>query len=298
LEKIVLEDYYKVIFERSLDGILLTKPGGGIFRANPAICEMLQRTEEEICQIGRSGILDVNDPRLQPALEERARTGSTRVELNFLRKDGSKVPVDLTSVIVKDKEGQLWTTIIIRDMTAFKQAEERLIQAKKEAIYLSINDYLTGVLNRRGFIDRLEQEISRAKRDKSPLSLIMIDLDFFKKINDMYGHSVGDATLQKFVAELSTCIRQYDIPGRFGGDEFIVCLPDTEMQEAVAITERMRKRIEDMEIFHKTRNIKLTACFGIVEYDCSSEEPIDAFVTRADDNMYVAKNEGNSIYYS
>ncbi len=298
MEKITLEDYYKVIFERSLDGIMLTKPGGEVVRANPAMCEMLQRTEEEICQIGRSGILDVNDPRLKTALEERNRNGIIRAELNFLRRDGSKFPVYLTSAIIKDKDGQLWTTIMIRDMTTFKLAEEKLRKAKEEAIYLSINDSLTGVLNRRGVVERLEQEISRAKRDKSPLSLVMIDLDCFKLVNDEHGHITGDAALQKFVLELSTCIRQYDVLGRFGGDEFIVCMPKTDLKSAVIITERMRKCIENMEIFHETEIIKLTACFGVVEYDCSSEECIDAFITRADNNMYVAKDKGNSFHYS
>lgn len=298
MEKIILRDYHEVIFERSLDGVLQAKPDGKIFKVNPAMCEMLQRTEEEICQIGRAGILDVNDTRLQPALEERGRKGRVRVELNFIRKDGSKVPVDLTSVLVQDQEGELWTTTTIRDMTVSKQAEEKLTQAKEEAIYLATYDCLTGVLNRRGFVDRLEQEISRAKRDKNPLSLIMIDLDYFKLINDMHGHTVGDVALQKFVLELSTCIRQYDVLGRFGGDEFIVCLPNTMLQAAIIITERMRECIENMEIFHEIKIIKLTACFGVVQYDCSSEECIDAFVTRADNNMYVAKNKGNSIHYA
>jgi diguanylate cyclase (GGDEF)-like protein len=98
--------------------------------------------------------------------------------------------------------------------------------------------------------------------------------------------------------ELSECIRQHDVLGRFGGDEFIVCLPNTDIQVATIISERMRQCIEDMEIFHDTKIVKMTACFGVAEYDCSSEECMDAFVKRADNNLYVAKNNGNSVHYS
>jgi len=116
----VLKDYYKVIFETSADGILQTSPDGKILRANPAICKMLQRTEEEICQIGIIGILDVNDLRFQAALEERGRNGKVRVELDFLRKDGSSFPVDFTSVLTQNKEGKFWATTSIKDMTVLK----------------------------------------------------------------------------------------------------------------------------------------------------------------------------------
>lgn len=116
----VLKDYYKVVFETSADGILQTNPDGKILRANPALCEMLQRTEEEICQIGITGILDVNDAKFQAALEERARKGNVRVELNFLRKDGSKFLADLTSVLTQDKKGKFWATTSIKDMTVLK----------------------------------------------------------------------------------------------------------------------------------------------------------------------------------
>ena len=119
MEKI-LKDYYKVIFETSADGILQTNPDGKILKVNPALCKMLQRTEEEICEIGITGILDANGPRFQAALEERGKNGKVQIELDFLRKDGSKFLADFTSVLTQDKEGKFWATTSIKDMTVSK----------------------------------------------------------------------------------------------------------------------------------------------------------------------------------
>lgn len=116
----VLKDYYKVVFDTSADGILQTNPDGKILKANPALCKMLQRTEEEICQIGLTGIVDVNDPKYKVALAERARKGNVRVELDFIRKDGSRFPVDFTSVLTQDKQGKFWATTSIKDRTVLK----------------------------------------------------------------------------------------------------------------------------------------------------------------------------------
>lgn len=116
----VLKDYYKVVFDTSGDGILQTNPDGKILKANPALCKMLQRTEEEICQIGITGIVNVNDPKFQVAMEERSENGNVRVELDFLRKDGSRLSVDLTSVLTKDKQGKFWATTSIKELSVLK----------------------------------------------------------------------------------------------------------------------------------------------------------------------------------
>lgn len=284
------DDYYKVIFDNSLDGIMLTKPQGGIYRANRAVCEMLQMTEEEICTRGRFGILDTEDPQLKVALREREATGKSRTELTFIKKDGTRFPVDLTSVLVEDPQGVMWSVIIVRDISQLKQVEEQLLQAKEAAICLSCYDYLTGILNRRGFINRLEEEISRGAREDRPVSLILMDLDFFKNINDTHGHLYGDVALKKIAEAMGKSLRTYDILGRYGGDEFIICLPDTERSLAEKIAERLQREIKGMEIDHKGVVMKLTMSVGVAQYDWESKEDINAFITRADDDMYLTKN--------
>ncbi|NJD21115.1 MAG: PAS domain S-box protein, partial [Melioribacter sp.] len=117
---------YRTFFENSMDAILLTEPSGNINSANPAACEMFDRTEEEIIKVGRSGIVDVNDPRLPILLAERTEKRKIRGELNMLRKNGSKFPAELSTALFVDSEGKVRTSMIIRDITARKETEEKL----------------------------------------------------------------------------------------------------------------------------------------------------------------------------
>ncbi|MEW5718770.1 MAG: PAS domain S-box protein, partial [Chloroflexota bacterium] len=123
------EARYRLLYENSDDAILLTTPDGAILTANPAACRIFGRTEAEICQVGRAGVVDATDPRLPIALETRQRTGKFRGELTYLRRDGQPFPGEVTSVVFRDEDGQLRTSMIIRDITERKRAE----QAQREA---------------------------------------------------------------------------------------------------------------------------------------------------------------------
>jgi PAS domain S-box-containing protein len=120
------EGRYRSIFENSQDAILLTAPDGSIIDINPMTCQMFGKTAEEIQQMGRNGLVDASDPRLSAALEERARTGKARAEITMIRADGTKFPVDIVSTVFIDARGQQRTSMIIRDITTRKQAEEAL----------------------------------------------------------------------------------------------------------------------------------------------------------------------------
>jgi two-component system cell cycle response regulator len=118
--------------------------------------------------------------------------------------------------------------------------EEQLTQARHEMETLAMHDGLTGIFNRRAIEEYTEAELDLARRKERPLSVILLDIDHFKDINDQYGHSIGDHTLQQLAGILPGNLRQYDRIGRWGGDEFIVILPDTKISEANMIAERMR----------------------------------------------------------
>ena len=124
------QERFQKLFETSMDGILLTAPDGSIFAANPAACKIFGRTEEEILRIGRNGILDVSDPRLAPALEQRNREGYFSGELTCLRKDGTKFPGEFSSVVFVDRLGQTRTNMLIRDITGRKLAETLLVKSR------------------------------------------------------------------------------------------------------------------------------------------------------------------------
>jgi two-component system cell cycle response regulator len=161
---------------------------------------------------------------------------------------------------------------------------------------LANTDALTGVLNRRAFMERMEQEIHRSLREGVPFSLILTDIDYFKKVNDRHGHQVGDLVLQRFTERLSESSRPYDFVGRYGGEEFVVCLPGADISQAGSVAERMRRRVEEMRITlpDSSQSIRITGSFGVASLRAGSEETVDLITGRADDTMYRAKREGRN----
>ncbi len=164
------EMYYRLLFEHSADAILLTAPDGSIYYANPAACRMLQRTEAEICSLGRNGVIDLTDPRLPAALEERERTGRFKGELTCLRSDGQKFPCELSSVIFTDQDGQLRTSVIIHDLTEHKKLEEELRESQRFTI--STINALTAhvaVLDEKGIIIAVNHSWRKFAEDNPPV---------------------------------------------------------------------------------------------------------------------------------
>lgn len=290
------EELYKVLFDNSLDAILLMSIDGVIYRANPAACQMFQVTEYELCKIGREGISDINDRRLYQYAHQLETHGEVRGELFMVRRDGTRFPAEISSKSFFDKQGKQLAVTSIRDMSEHKQAEEDLRGLQRQTEYHATYDYLTGILNRRAFVDKLNQEMNRAHRDRMPMSLILMDVDRFKEINDCNGHLAGDIVLKKVAQCLSDNLRSYDILGRYGGDEFILCLPNTAYNEAVMIAERLRNYIEQTEIKNDTGKIKVTASLGVVCHYYTSPSSIDDLIAKVDDNMYNAKRQNNCVY--
>jgi PAS domain S-box-containing protein len=131
------EGLYGLLFQNSLDGLMLTAPDGSILDANPAACQIMGRTREEILEEGRQGLIDHSDPRLAVLVAERQRTGRAHGELRARRKDGTLFPIDISSVVFQSSDGRLRTCIIIRDVTELRAAEaerEQLIQELQEAL--------------------------------------------------------------------------------------------------------------------------------------------------------------------
>lgn len=160
-------------------------------------------------------------------------------------------------------------------------------------------DALTGFYNRRQLEERIKQEVSNAKRQKAPLCGIMTDIDFFKSVNDTYGHAVGDLVL-KTIAKVIRCqLREYDIAGRYGGEEFSILLPFTRINEAQMVAERLRKTIEDKVIDiskinpdSEVKTIKVTLSLGVYEMKENDNE-CDLLI-KADKALYQAKNTGRN----
>ncbi|MDC0932819.1 diguanylate cyclase [Arcobacteraceae bacterium] len=156
----------------------------------------------------------------------------------------------------------------------------------------SITDPLTGILNRRGFIDALKEKTEEAWISNHQVTLVMFDLDHFKNVNDTYGHDSGDLVLKKCAQQIKLKLRDGDLFGRYGGEEFVILLFGVDIIKAQSIAERMRVGIEEMNCSSTKDEIKITASFGLTEI-IESDEFEKAFI-KADNAMYDAKNNGRN----
>ena len=176
---------------------------------------------------------------------------------------------------------------------------KKLFEANKKLEYLSKRDPLTGLSNRRDMLEKIKLEIERVKRENNTFSLIMGDIDNFKKINDTYGHECGDLVLRRVSEIMLAELRSYDIPARWGGEEFLILLPDTYEKEAYTIAERLRGIIAEDFLLYNNRPVSYSITFGIIEFsDCS--DPIERYIKKVDIALYKGKKEGKNrtILYS
>jgi diguanylate cyclase (GGDEF)-like protein len=161
---------------------------------------------------------------------------------------------------------------------------------------LSIHDGLTGIYNHAFIVEALKDEVERSKRYGSLLSVVLFDIDDFKKVNDTYGHLAGDAVLQKLAELFKGSLRAIDIVGRYGGEEFLAMLPETDGINGYIVAERFRERIEKETFAYGEETIKITISGGVAQY--TSGMDVNKLIKVADDNLYTAKREGkNRIFY-
>ncbi|HIJ91691.1 MAG: diguanylate cyclase [Desulfobulbaceae bacterium] len=174
---------------------------------------------------------------------------------------------------------------------------KKLAAAEKIIREMAITDELTKLKNRRFLLARLGEELDRATRYRRPLSCIFFDADHFKKVNDTYGHEAGDTVLQTISATALEQCRQTDIVGRYGGEEFFIILPETTLEQADALAERLRQAIENQTIIADKHQIRVTATFGVACYSPSAtvaQPEISDFINLADIAMFEAKKAGRN----
>jgi diguanylate cyclase len=166
--------------------------------------------------------------------------------------------------------------------------------ANKELEEMAYLDPLTGISNRRYFDDIVNKEIAHMKRKGHESCLIMLDLDFFKNTNDMYGHPAGDSMLIEIARLLASNIRKSDSLCRLGGEEFIILLPETELKNAVLVAENLRKKIESTAFQASNNEVHITASFGVAKLTYGDEATFINQYTRADHALYIAKDSGRN----
>lgn len=274
-------------------GICITDPHGYFEMVNPAYCDFYGYAEEEL--LGQHFTIVVPDAVRETlhALHDSFIEGEERHELRqeweVIGKSGKTHTIIAEAARIIGFDGQPRKVTFIVDITERKRLEERLQRANERLHYLAHHDELTGLLNRRAGLQRLEQELSRSSRYGSPLSVSMFDLDNFKAINDTYGHGVGDNILQEVTAKVNETLRDTDVQIRLGGEEFLVIMPEVDAENARQAMERVRSAVAETTFTQRALAVTLSA--GVAGY-------VEASTTRlldhADKAMYQAKQTGRN----
>ncbi len=281
------ETRLRTLIENAPDAFFVHDERGRFKDVNKIACDQLGYTRDELlaktvfdieANFNRQELIDIEWPSLVNGV------GKTLGGVH-IRKDGSTFPVEvnMTGII---ENGKKHVFALARDVTKTEQLKKHLSE-------LAMTDELTNIFNRRALMQSLDKELSRAKRNKEDLSLLMIDIDFFKKINDQYGHQMGDTILQDFVNKTKELIRTEDIIGRCGGEEFAVLLPNTELNVASGLAERLRKTIEDSLFVHDGFKIQITISIGVATVD-SKDMDSQLLLKNADQALYRAKENGRN----
>jgi len=167
-------------------------------------------------------------------------------------------------------------------------------RAEDEAQRQAATDPLTNTFNRRMFLELGAKELARSRRTHLPMSLIMMDLDHFKKVNDRHGHIAGDAVLRRFVDVTNICLRREDLLVRYGGEEFCVLLPEVDKHSAEVLAERIRYAVEHAAFRHRDQLIPVTVSLGVASLRTEDEETLADLLQRADEALYAAKHNGRN----
>lgn len=175
-----------------------------------------------------------------------------------------------------------------------KQLQDELKEKNKKLEELSNTDALTKIYNRRYFMELFDLEFQRSKRYESNLSFIMIDIDHFKDFNDTYGHLLGDSILVEVANLLKENLRRHDQIGRYGGEEFALMMPETDLEGALVVAERHRKRIEDFALYMAEEPLRVTISLGVATYPHPKIETLDDLIKLADDALLDSKRQGRN----
>lgn len=285
------ETQFRDILEHAPIGMALLSLEGRFTQVNRAFCEIMGYESEELLKLSFISITHPDDLQQDHDFVLRMEAGEIRsyeMEKRYIRKDGRIVWGHLTGSLLSDDKGAASQVIKqVQDITGRKEVE-RLLKIKAHT------DYLTGVASRGRFFELAEQELIRSRRYDCPLSLAMLDLDHFKAVNDSHGHQAGDTVLKELSSICRHVLREVDVVGRVGGEEFAILLPETDGEPAFHVIERLREAIAATEVtLQEGLALHFTASLGI-----ATLTPVDAdintLLNRADQALYQAKCSGRN----
>lgn len=276
------ERVFNLTFEQVGSGRCVTDLDGYILEANQKFCEIIGYTQEEAIGLRIKHLTHPDDWMVDVVHKERLFKGEIpyfSMEKRYFRKDGNLVWVYTTVTLMKGEDGEDDFLIgIVQDISAQKSADIEV---------------LTGLYNRRYMMARLQDEYERSVRSGRPFSLILTDIDYFKTINDAYGHDCGDEVLKGLSKVLMNAVRSVDVLCRWGGEEFLMLLPDTDLDSAKVLADRIRRAVAEEVFDYEGKAFKLTMTFGVSSF--SEALTIKELIKRADQALYKGKASGRNI---
>lgn len=287
---------YRRLFEAAQDGILiLDAEKGSITDVNPFLINMLGYSREEfitkkLWEVGAFKDIEAS----QNAFEALQKNEYIRYEdLPLKAKDGRLFQVEFVSnVYLVGNEKVIQCNI--RDITERKQAEYALIKSETVLREQSVRDHLTGLFNRRYMEETMERELLRCSRKQLPLGIIILDIDNFKRFNDTYGHLTGDEILHEVGTFLLEHFRGEDVPCRYGGDEFVIVIPEAAQNVTNMRAELIRENAKHFHIKNNDRELEaVTISLGVANFPTNGQTR-PAILKAADDALYRAKREGRN----
>lgn len=310
-------EMYRIFYEDNPSMYFTADENGSVLSVNKFGISQLGFTPEEL--IGQP-IINIFHPddkegvrlQIESCLENPQRT--VQIEARKVDKNGRIRWVRESACAVRDVEGHLVVLVTCDDITKRKQAEDELrhanrsLQAAHKELQqmfeheqvLARTDVLTGLFNRRHFFDLAVREFNGSLRYKRQLALILFDVDGFKKANDTFGHGFGDETLIKISQAAKSQVREVDILARYGGDEFVILMPQTNAEQAFLLAERIRKAVETADIDVEGIALSATISLGVAEIAPAIDSSVESIISRADKALYQAKQSGrnHAVIYS
>ncbi|MFP4564530.1 MAG: diguanylate cyclase [Spirochaetia bacterium] len=281
--------FSRLLFDSARDAILLTDRGGRILDANTSARELFGYDEGEMLCLDTARLLAPEENQKSTLFPEFApNEGERQFEMIGVTKTGNRVPLDVSRSVF-EHAGNRFYLHILRDISERKKAEEEIYR-------LANIDPLTGLPNRRFMRHRIDDEKARSERSKRPFSFIIADIDDFKPINDNYGHDCGDYILVELSRLMEELLRKQDIVSRWGGEEFLFLLPETDKEGAVNTAEKIRRRVEEKNFIYDSATLNLTMTFGVASAGYADD--IQDRIKRADSALLLGKNRGKNCVVS
>ncbi|AZG36171.1 sensor domain-containing diguanylate cyclase [Shewanella psychromarinicola] len=286
------ESTYKTIVKQSTDAVIIADANGNILSWNDCAEQIFGYTEQEVLGKHVHEILPTKKLKIRAdASFDKFKKNNDfgpligkGIHVQGLTKAGKEVHVHFSPNVTKI-DGETIIFAFIRDISDIITLQEKLRLQ-------STTDELTSILNRRAFLEQFKTAFGLAQRHHEHFSLLLFDIDYFKKINDQYGHHVGDRVIQGFAHHIQQTIRDEDIFGRVGGEEFYLALPRIAQSDAEVVAERIRESIEAMVIITEQYSLSVTTSIGIASL--LADDSCDLIQQRSDVALYRAKNSGRN----